>query len=384
MNMHTPIGMESIDAADERKARNRRRLVIGAVVVAVLAVAAFFMLRGKPAEAPKAPELATVTVLVPGSTLVADQVRVTGSVAAKREMPVGVQGEGGMITSVLVEPGTFVRAGQVLARVDRSVQTQQVAQLQAAVARAHADAQLAQSQLDRAQTLVGKGFISKADIDTRTAARDGARAAERLAQAQLRESQARLGRLDIRAPSDGLVMARNVEAGQIVSGASPPLFKIAQHGQMELRAAIAEQDLAKLRVGQPAVTTVVGSGHQVSGKIWLLEPMIDMTSRQGMARILLDRDTQVRPGGFANALISAGSTTKPVLPQSAVQADDKGSYVLIVGPDGKVARRDVTVGTITSTGLSIASGLDGTEKVVATAGAFLQPGEKIKPVVAKN
>ena len=385
MNMHSPIGLDSAEAVEDAGAVRRRRMIVGAVVVAAVLAALFFAFgRGKKDAVPAAPELATVTVVVPGSTLVADQVRVTGSVAARREMPVGVQGEGGMVTAVLVEPGISVRSGQVLARIDRSVQSQQVAQLQAGVARAHADAQLAQSQLDRAQTLVGKGFISKADIDTRTAARDGARAAERLAQAQLRESQARLGRLDIRAPSDGLVMARNIEVGQIVGPATPPLFKIAQHGQMELRAAIAEQDLAKLRVGQPVTMTVVGSGHQVRGRIWLLEPMIDMTSRQGMARILLDRDKEVRAGGFANALISSGSTTKPVLPQSAVQADDKGSYVLIAGPDGKVARRDVVVGTITATGLSIARGLTGAERVVATAGAFLQPGEKINPVVARN
>lgn len=325
-----------------------------------------------------------MTVVVPGTTLVADQIRVTGTVSARRDMPVGVQGEGGMVTQVLVEPGTAVRAGQVLARIDRSVQQQQVAQLQAAVSRAHADAVLAQAQLDRAKTLVSNGFISKSDIDTRTATRDGTIAAERLAQAQLRESQARLGRLDIRAPASGIVLSRNVEAGQIVSSGTPALFHMAQNGDVEMRAQIAEQDLPKLHVGQPAIVQAVGSSNQFKGRIWLLEPMIDATSRQGMARILLDRDRQVRVGAFANAVIQAGDTTKPVLPQSAIQSDEKGNYVYIVGTGDKVERRAVTIGTIGTAGISIASGLNGTEKVVASAGAFLQPGEKIKPVVAKK
>ena len=117
MNMHTPIGLDSVDVADASRSR-RKRLIIGAIVVVALLAAAYLAFgRGGKAPAAKAPEIPNVTVVVPGQTLVADQVRVTGTLAAKREMPVGVQGEGGMITSVLVEPGTWVRAGQVLARI---------------------------------------------------------------------------------------------------------------------------------------------------------------------------------------------------------------------------------------------------------------------------
>src|SRR3954466_9116869 len=98
MNMHTPIDMGTVDTIDEGQSRKRRRLIIGAVVLVVAILAGLYMLKGgKKIEAPAAPELPTVTVVVPGTTVVADQVRVTGTVAAKREMPVGVQGEGGMI-----------------------------------------------------------------------------------------------------------------------------------------------------------------------------------------------------------------------------------------------------------------------------------------------
>src|SRR3546814_12578935 len=73
-------------------------------------------------------------------------------------------------------PGDWVRAGQALATIERSVQTQQTRSLAAQVEVARADARLAEAELDRAQALVGRGFISKADIDRKTATCDAARA----------------------------------------------------------------------------------------------------------------------------------------------------------------------------------------------------------------
>jgi HlyD family secretion protein len=324
-----------------------------------------------------------VSVIVPGRVAVADQVRVTGAIAARREMPVGVQGEGGMVTAVLVEAGDYVRAGQVLARIDRAVQAQQVNQLAASVQQARADLALAQSELDRAQTLVAKGFISKADIDRRTATRDSNAARVRVVTAQLNESRARLARLDIRAPDDGLVLARNVQPGQIVGPGGEPLFRIAQNGAMEMKASVAEQDLAKLKIGMPATVQLVGSPQQFRGDIWLLEPMIDAQTRQGEARIALTRDPMLRVGAFANAGIAAGTAERPVLPQSAVQVDDEGSFVYVVNADNKVVRRGIKTGAVSNQGIAVASGLVGNERVVLSAGAFLNPGEKVDPVTVR-
>ena len=101
-------------------------------------------------------------------------------------MPVGVAGEGGQVVRVLVEPGQWVSAGQVLAVIDRSVQAQQAAQLAAQIEVARADLRLAQNELDRAQSLVSRGFISQADLDRKRATRDAAAARVRVAQAPAR------------------------------------------------------------------------------------------------------------------------------------------------------------------------------------------------------
>ena len=115
-----------------------------------------------------------------------------------------------------------------------------------------ADARLAQQELDRAQALVARGFVSKADVERRTATRDAANARVRVAQANLGASRARIGRLDIRAPTAGLVLSRSVEAGQVVGAGSGALFRIAAGGEMEVLARLPQTDLAQLGVGVPA------------------------------------------------------------------------------------------------------------------------------------
>ena len=73
-----------------------------------------------------------------------------------------------------------------------------------------------------------------------------------------------------------------------------------------------------------------------------------------------------------------------MLPESAIQNDDKGSFVYVVGKDDKVTRRAIKTGLVTEQGIVIADGLDGSEKVVERAGGFLSPGQQIRPVLASD
>jgi HlyD family secretion protein len=393
MNYETTMG-GTLDGGvyDENRARKRRRLIITAVIIALLAIgaAAYFMSGDSAATAAAAAneskdgQAQTVTVVAPGRDTVVRAINATGTLAARREIPVGVVGEGGAVSRVFVDAGDWVKQGQVLISVDRSVQVQQAAALEAQIGVARADAQLAQNELDRATQLVDRGFISKADVDRKTATRDAARARVNVAVAQLNETRARNARLDIRAPVSGYVLERNVETGQTVSAGSGVLFRLAQDGQMELQAALSEDDLALVSEGVSATVTPVGTDRQFNGTIWQVSPVISETSRQGIARISLPFDRALRPGGFASVEIKAGAMTAPVLPESAVQTSREGSFVYIVGKDNKVKRRPVKVGTTTANGLTIAEGLDGTERVVLYAGGFLNPDELIKPKLLKK
>lgn len=391
MNYETTMGgtLEGT-SYDEDRQRNRRRLIIGLIVVAIIAAlgaAAFFFGGGGEATPAagdsKAGQAQTVTVIAPGRDTVVRAINATGTLAARREIPVGVVGEGGQVARVFTDEGQWVRQGQVLVSVDRSVQVQQAAALEAQIGVARADAQLAQNELDRALQLVERGFISKADVDRKTATRDAARARVNVANAQLSEIRARNARLDIRAPVSGYVLERNVEPGQTVSAGSGILFRLAQDGQMELQAALSENDLAVVSVGVPATVTPVGTDRQFNGTIWQIAPMISAQNRQGIARVSLPFDKALRPGGFASVEIKAGASTAPVLPESAVQTGREGSFVYIVGKDNRVKQRPVKVGSVTPKGLSIMEGLDGTERVVLYAGGFLNPDELVNPKLKK-
>jgi RND family efflux transporter MFP subunit len=366
-------------------ARRRRALFIGGAIVALALVLAFFFFgRGDEAASGAAAEKGKVqaphvTVVTPGRQPVSRTVSATGSLAARREMPVGVVGEGGLVTRVLVEPGAWVGAGQVLASVERSVQSQQAASLQAQIGVARANLRLAEQELARAQQLVSRGFISRADVDRRVATRDQAASQVKVAEAQYRESLNRNARLDIRAPAAGLVLARSVEPGQVIGSGSGVLFRIAMGGQMEMRAEVSEADLAAIRVGAQASVTPVGSTRSFAGQVWQVAPVVDPQTRQGIVRISIPYDREIRPGGFAQASITTGAAQAPVLPESAVLSDAQGNYVYVVDANNKIVRRAVRTGQVLPGGIAIVDGLNGTERVVLSAGAFVNPGQTVVP-----
>ena len=382
MNYEARIGtMAAHELPEAAPATGWRRIaLIAAAAVLVLVALWFFIHRGDPpASANTAGQAATVSVIAPGRTTVVGQINATGTIAARYDEPVGSVGEGGQVVEVRAEAGQWVRKGDVLAVVDRSVQQQAQASQAAQIRVADADARLAQANLDRGLKLVSRGFISRADIDRLTATRDAAVARVGVARASLGQLQAQAARLTITAPSDGLVLERKVERGQVVTSGSGMLFRIARGGELEVLARLSETDLAAIGPGVAAEVTPVGSRRAFTGTVWQISPVIDPQTRQGTARVALAYAPELRPGGFASVVIRAGSVVAPVLPESAILSDDKGSYVYIVGAGNKVERRPVRTGTVSDAGIAVVEGLTGAERVVLRAGGFLQPGESVNP-----
>lgn len=397
MNYETSVQADAGDYSSDKHADvdikgglSKRRIIITvAILVGLLAAiaAAYFVATagaGDAAADDQEKQSTTISVVAPGKGSIEGTIEATGTLAARRELPVGIAGEGGRVISVPVDAGQWVGAGQVLAYVDRSVQNQQVVSASAQIDVAQADANLAQANLDRALKLVDRGFISKADVDRLTATRDAAVARVKVARAQVNELRARNARLSIVAPAAGLVLERRVEPGQVVSAGSGPLFRIAKGGEMELMAMLGESELASLSTGVSADVVPVGTEKTFSGQVWQLAPTIDPQSRQGMARIALPYAPELRPGGFATATIQSGTVVAPLLPESAILSDDEGAFVYIIDAEEKAQRRAVKTGIVTENGIAVIEGLDGTERVVLRAGGFLTPGEKVSAKLIKN
>jgi RND family efflux transporter MFP subunit len=319
-----------------------------------------------------------VSVIVPGRQTVLSNVSFTGAIAARYDMPIANEGDTGRIVAVYVEAGDQVRRGQVLAKIDDSVLVQQVHRLEASLEQAHAQAALSAAEYKRAEGVAAAGALSAEDIEKRRATSITDAANVKVVAAQLAEAQARLGRTRITAPVDGIVLTRRAEIGQIANPGGDALFRIESGGEIEMRGQIAEQDLAQVKTGQPTTVYLTGLERPFRGEVRLLGAIIDPQTRLGDIRIRLQPDPALRPGAFARAVVAVDKAQRPVLPQTAVMADSNGSYVLLVNAANKVERHAVRVSGTTESGVIVAEGLTGTERVVATAGGFLRDGETVK------
>jgi HlyD family secretion protein len=318
-----------------------------------------------------------VTAAAPGLSPVTATVSFTGTINARYDISIGTDGETGRVSAIYVEVGDHVKAGQLLAQIDETILKPQVARLAASLEESRANSALADAEYKRAHDVEAAGALSKEDIEKRRSAAVTAAAEVRVAEAQLSEYQQRLGHTSIRAPADGVVLTRSVEVGQIATPGSTALFRVAAGSEIEMRALVAEQDLPSLAVGQAANIYMTGVDKPFKGKVRLLGAIIDPQTRLGEARVALQPDPLLRPGAFARGEVVVGKGEKPILPQTAVQSDEKGTYVLVVNADNHLERRDVHAAETTEQGIVIASGLTGQEKVVMTAGGFLRVGEQV-------
>ena len=355
------------------------RMFLGAVAVALVTAVAWASVRAyKDSNVERLPPPApAITVVVPGMHPVTAQITFTGAISARYDMPITLDAESARIAAVYVEAGDRVRRGQVLARLDTAVAQPQVVSLAASLDEARASAEIALADFQRAQGVAASGALSKEEIERRRSLAVTAQARVKVAAAQYAEARARLGRTDIRAPADGVVLMRSAEVGQTAVPGATPLFRLGRGGEVEMRGQVAEQDLPALALGQEAVVTVTGSTEPFVGKVRLLAAVIDPQTRLGEIRIALQPHPNLRPGAFARAAVITGRAPRAIVPQSAILTAGTATYVLIVGADNKIVRRDVRLGTTAKGGIVVESGLTGTERVVGTAAGFLREGETV-------
>jgi len=361
----------------------RRKWLIGAAGAAVVIAVGAAVWMSK-ASAPKAAatlasstSIPLVSVVTPGVQPVATEVNFTGTIEARHALPIGNSGDTGRIVAVYVQVGDHVRRGQRLAQLDDSVLAPQVAQLTAALDQARAQAALSAAEYRRGVAVGPAGGLSAQDIEKLQAASIMDAANIKVVAAQLAVMQAKLALTRIVAPVDGIVLTRNAEVGQIAGSGGTPLFDLEDSGQVEMIGQVAEQDMANLKVGQAASVYLIGNPQPFVGHIWLLGAVIDPQSRLGEVRIALTPNPALRPGAFARSNVTLDRAERPVLPQTAVMADNDGSYVYVVDRDGLVQSRPVDVGGVTPAGVIIKEGLSGRERVVSMDGGFLHGGEKV-------
>lgn len=369
--------------------------------------AAFAAGAAEPA-APREAVVPTITVVQVTSRHLRDVVRASGLVEAEETVLVQPEIEGQAIENLRADVGDVVAAGAVLAQLsDRSL-TLQKGQLVAAVAAARAAVAQAEAQIiearsaadesrrvnDRTGALKDQGAVSQAQADQAQAAAtaaggrllaatQGQAAAAALltqAEAQLANVELQLRRTRVTAPVAGRIVARNATLGAIASAAGQPMFTLIRDDRLELRADVAEADVARLASGQPVTLRAVGGGA-VTGRVRLVEPGIDTATRLGSVRISVDapETAGLRAGMFAEAEIIVAERDALSLPVTAVADGVDGTSVMKV-VDGVVSRVQVRTGIRDGSLVEVTEGVLERDLIVLRAGAFVRDGDRVRPV----
>jgi HlyD family secretion protein len=362
--------------------------------------------KAAPAASPLAP---AVTVVPAVEREVVERALVTGTLVPREEILVAPEVEGLRITEVLVEEGARVEAGQVLARLSRDLIEAQLAQAAATLAKAEASIAQAKSQivqaeagqteaqlaLERTRALMKGGNTTEAVLEARTAAarlaegklaaaRDGLRIAEAekaAAAAQRREIEVRLARTEIKAPAAGIVSRKVARVGASASPAGEALFRIIADGEIELEGEVTELQMPRLKPGA-AAEVQIDPTRSLTGRVRLLYPEVDRSTRLGKVRIALPADPALRIGSFARGTVVVARRTGVAVPLSAVLFEADGAVVLAV-VEGKVEARRVRTGLTAEGFVLIERGIAAGETVVVRAGSFLRHGDPVRPVIAE-
>jgi HlyD family secretion protein len=361
------------------------------IAAAVAVIGGYLVMTGpqpEPAESPEtrpAPRPAlTVSVVRPERVEWPDSIQASGSIAAWQEAIVGAEVTGLRLDEVLVDVGDQVTKGQVLARFDDATVQAMVRQMEAAVAEAEANVAEAKANADRAERLGESGVLSRQDTTQYLTRARTANAQLESARARLHSQRLALEYTRVLAPDAGVIVARNATLG-MVAAPGTELFRLVRQNRLEWRAELSGDQLAKVRVGDPA-SVKLADGSVANGKVRQVAPALDENRRIGIAYVELDRDTAAstaaRAGMYGSGAITLGSRAALTLPADAIVLRDGHEYVFVLGADDRVALTRVVVDRRVGNGVEISGGLDEAQSVVAAGAAFLNDADLVRVVPA--
>ena len=267
----------------------------------------------------------------------------SGTIEAERSATVRAEIPAAVIET-FAEPGQRVPAGAIVARLDATAIRDQALSGQAAVATAENAYDIAKRELQRAEALEKAGAIATRDLER---ARNGELAARtQLANARAMNSNAQntLAKTQLRAPFAGVISARQVNAGDVVSPGRE-IFTVVDPTTLRLEASVPAEALASVRVGLPVEFTVAGYGTQrFIGRVSRVNPTADPATRQVRIIATIPNSGQTLVGGlFAEGRVASETRTAPTVPINAV--DERGVRPSVMRiKNGKVERVEIELG----------------------------------------
>ena len=266
------------------------------------------------------------------------------------------------VLEVRVQAGSVVRRGDIIATLDARDLTARLQQGEAALAAATAQARQADADLGRARQLFAKQAFTRQDLDAAEARAATARAQAAQARDALAEARVRLGETEVRAPFDGVVVARRVDPGD-TAGPGAPVALLQDPSTLRLEADVSEHCATPLAIGAELPVRVGTPPSDLTARIEELAPVADPTSRTRHVKAVLPPDAALRPGAFASLRLACGTHAAIVVPAAAVRRAGQLETVRVL-LDGAPVVRSVRTGKTIGGQVEILSGLNAGDVVV--------------------
>ena len=302
----------------------------------------------------------------------------TGEVQARFNADLSFRVSGRVLTR-LVDVGTHVNAGDLLARLDPTEQQADFEAATAGLTAAEAQLRVAQATFDRQSYLLSNGFTTRVAYDQ---AQEQLRAAEgtlQSAKSQLGQAREALGDTELHAGAAGVITARNLEIGQVVQSAQS-VFTLAQDGERDSVFDVPESTFfGDVDSGRVSLTLVSDPDVTATGYVREISPAIDPKSLTVRVKVAVQNPPAAMTLGSAVVgTVRTKPATKIALPWTALMAMGSKPAVWIVDPNTKTASlKPVTIAAYEAGAVLIKEGLVAGDRVIVDGGKLLSSGQPV-------
>ena len=290
----------------------------------------------------------------------------------------------GYIKEWKADIGMPVKAGQLLAEIDAPDLDQQIMQSEANVASAQANATLSKATLERGQSLMQTGSVSKQDLDQRTADASNKAGLARASQADLERMRVLEKYKRITAPFDGLVTARATDVGSLINAGSsggPALFVVSDTTKLRAFVNVPQSYVPSIKIGTVAALAVPEyPGRTFPATVEASARSVDAASGTTRMQLVVDNAVgALMTGAFVNVRLDLPQENKAInIPVSALIFDKSGLRVATVGPENRVVLKVVTVSRDLGKEIEIGSGLSAADRVIVTPPDGVAAGDVVR------
>jgi RND family efflux transporter MFP subunit len=391
-----------IDKSQAVISPSRRRKPAYWIVVLLLIVLAAGLYRAGLISPAQTVEVTSVSLMYPSQTFTT--LNASGYVVAQRKAAVASKVTGRLV-AMLVEEGSKIKKGQVLARLENDDTLAAVDQAAANLNAARFNLKQAQAELHDAELtykrnkeLTADGLISQSIFESSearyrkaSASAEAAEAAVRAQDAALRSAQVSLEYTLVRAPFDAVVLTKNADAGDIVTpigaaaNAKSAVVTIADMDSLQVEADVSESGLHNISVGQPCeIQLDAFPDLRFRGELHMIVPTADRSKATVLVKVrFIDKDERILPEmsakvAFLSRQVKPGEQTPRMVINPVAVMDRNGRKTVFLIRDDRTVEKDITTGDMLGDMVEVSAGLDTGDRVVLKPSGKLKDKDRVK------